>query len=79
MSVVVRMTSSAAEAHFAARPGKIGAHEVTSHVLDLVQMSDIDIETRVAIGVASDDLARGEHDTHSIRAVAGAYNRLAGH
>lgn len=73
----VRMTASAAEAYFAARPRQIGAHQVTEHILDLVQLSNVDHDTRVALGFAADDLAAGRRETPALRTIAGAHNRLA--
>jgi hypothetical protein len=74
----VRMTASrAAEMFRAATP--ITARDLTEQHLDMLQLSDIDIHTRMVLGPASDAIAAGlvRTDPSVARCVA-AYNRLAG-
>lgn len=72
----VRMTASrAAEMFRTATP--ITAVQLTEQHLDMLQLSDIDIHTRVALGEASDALAAGNRRAPAVQVCVAAYNRLA--
>jgi len=73
----VRMTASrAAEMFRAATP--ITAAELTEQHIDMLQLSDIDRWTRMALGPASDALETGNRRAPEVQQCVAAYNRLAG-
>lgn len=77
MSSTVRMTASLAEQLFrTATP--ITASELTEQHLDMLQLSDIDIETRARLGLASDELRYGGLNGPAIAHCVKAYNARCG-
>lgn len=72
----VRMTASRAAELFR-RATPITAAELTEQHLDMLQLSDIDIHIRWALGDASDALQAGDRRAPAVRLCVQAYNRLA--
>jgi hypothetical protein len=72
----VRMTASrAAEMFRTATP--ITVDQLTEQHLDMLQLSDVDRETRWALGDASDAIQAGNRRAPAVRQCVAAYNRLA--
>lgn len=73
----VRMTASrAAEMFRTATP--ITAADLTEQHIDMLQMSDIDIHARAALGDASDALQADDRRAPAVQMCVAAFNRLAG-
>lgn len=73
----IRMTTSLAKRLFRTATA-ITARELTEQHLDMLQLSDIDIHTRAALGEASDALAAGNRRAPAVQMCVEAYNQRCG-
>lgn len=73
----VRMTTSLAERMFrTARP--ITVAELSEQHLDMLQMVDLDIHTRSALGPAEDAIRAGQRRAPAVQACVAAFNARVG-